>query len=82
MNASSFINAGRILTLDACIAALEADPGAIDAVPDELKADAIAGAAEAERRAFIAAANALIPPAQMAALIAARDAAGIVPFAA
>jgi len=68
-------------TLDACIAAVSADPDAIADVPDELKADALAGAAEAERRAFIAAVNDSIPPAQMVALIAARDA-EVVPFAA
>jgi len=68
-------------TLDACIAAVYADPDAIDAVPGNLTADAAAGAAEMERRDFIAAANDRIPPAVLAAFIAARDA-EIIPFAA
>jgi len=68
-------------TLDACIAAVSADPDAIADVPDELKADAWAGAAELDRWAYRAAVSACIPPAQMAAFLAVRDA-EVVPFTA
>ena len=68
-------------TLDACIAAVSADPDAIASVPDAIKQDVAAGAAEAERWAYRAAVSSRLDPDQLAAMFAARDAA-IVPFAA